>query len=185
MRLGTTVLGFAVAGALGLAQIKSLTLREIVDESDGAVYGQIVSSVVSKKVDAQHGELYFTTITIEGQRLTDGATTSVPVTFYGGFLNEEEGCWNSEAPAAEEVKVGNQIVAFYRWTDDMGGGMAANALYMAHGGLYRTLEGPSGAMVLGRGEGYAIDKNVRLTSLDTAVRKLHQEKLERKQEERR
>lgn len=182
-RLGALALGFALAGTLGLAQIKSLTLREIVDDSDHAVFGTIVDSQVSMRPDPEHGEFYFTTITIEGRRLTDGAVVSVPVTFYGGFLDEEHGYWNSEAPIADDVEVGNRVVAFYRWADDMGGGMPANALYMAHGGLYRSVEGPNGTMILGRGEGYAVDKNVRLTSLDGAVAKLHTEKLQRKEQQ--
>jgi hypothetical protein len=64
------------------------------------------------------------------------------------------------------------VVAFYRWTDDMGGGVPANALVAAHGGLYRTVEGPRGAAVLGRGEGYAVRSNRYLTDLESTVRRL-------------
>jgi hypothetical protein len=40
----------------------------------------------------------------------------------------------------------------------------------AHGGLYRTVDGLSDSVVLGRGAGYAIERNVKLTDLDKAVR---------------
>jgi len=68
------------------------------------------------------------------------------------------------------VQVGRRVVAFYRWADDMGGGFAANALVAAHGGIYRTVDGPLGAAVLGRGEGYAISANRRVADLESAVR---------------
>ena len=43
----------------------------------------------------------------------------------------------------------NRVVAFYKWLDNMGGDVAANGLYASHGGLYRVIDGPSGAVVLG------------------------------------
>ena len=80
--------------------------------------------------------------------------------------------FNSEAPAADDVKLGKRVVAFYRWADDIGGGVPANALVAAHGGLYRTVEGPRGPAVLGRGEGYAISSNRYVSQLESAVRLL-------------
>jgi hypothetical protein len=80
--------------------------------------------------------------------------------------------FNSEAPAADDVKVGKRVVAFYRWADDIGGGVSANALMAAHGGLYRTVDGPHGPAVLGRGEGYAITSNRFVAQLESAVRLL-------------
>ena len=97
---------------------------------------------------------------------------TVEVTYQGGFIDEENGVYNSEAPAADDVKIGNRVVAFYKWMDDMSGGVSANALMCAHGGLYRTATGPKGTMVLGRGQGYAISSNRSLETLDTQVRSL-------------
>ena len=36
---------------------------------------------------------------------------------------------NSEAPSADDVRIGNRVVAFYKWIDNMGGDLAGNALY--------------------------------------------------------
>lgn len=173
------ITAFGLAGlllaALGVAsaQIKSFTLEEMVQTADQSVYGQIIGSRVFRVVSPADGsEFYYTRITIQGRTLADGQPTTVDVTFRGGFLNETEGVFNSEAPAADDVKVGKRVVAFYRWADDMGGGVAANTLVAAHGGLYRTVEGPRGPAVLGRGEGYAIGANRKLEQLESSVRLL-------------
>lgn len=179
--LGALVL--ATLGTLGLAQIKEYTLQQMVDEVDNAVWGEIVGQRTFRVDDPVDGpELYYTTLTIEGVSLVDGSQVTVDVTYNGGFVSETEGVYNSEAPAADDVKVGNSIVAFYKW-DDLGGGVKANGLFAAHGGLYRTATGPKGPIALGRGTGYAIPRNVKLTDLSTAVAKLHAAKVERQQQE--
>jgi hypothetical protein len=170
-RLGLSAV--LLASALGLAahaQIRSFTLPEMVQTADQAVYGQILSSRVFRADSATEGpELYYTELVVQGMKLADGQPITVAVTFRGGFVSETEGVFNSEAPAADDVRVGKRIVAFYRWSDDLGGGVPANALVAAHGGLYRTVEGPHGAAVLGRGEGYAISANMRVEQLQSAV----------------
>ena len=94
------------------------------------------------------------------------------MTFAGGFVDAEHGVNNSEAPSADDVRIGNRVVAFYKWTSNMGGGLAANALYAAHGGLFRTFEARGGTVVQGRGEGYAIPTNVGLAQLEQNVKAL-------------
>ena len=163
----------ALLGAVGLSQIKEMTLPEMVADADHAVYGEITKShvfVVDHPVDGP--ELYFTTLTIEGRLVGDQTPVTVDVTFQGGFIDDERGVYNSEAPAADDVKIGNRVVAFYKWMDDMSGGVSANALMCAHGGLYRTMDGPKGTVVLGRGNGYAISSNRKVEALDLQVRNL-------------
>jgi len=169
-----TSLAFLVLLALGAstpAQIKRFTLEEIVHTADRAVYGQIVAAHAFRRDSATDGpELYYTTLTIAGRTLDDDRPITVDVTYRGGFVSATEGVFNSEAPSADDVQLGKKVVAFYRWVDDLGGGVPANALVAAHGGLYRTVEGPLGAAVLGRGPGYAVSANVRLEQLASAVR---------------
>jgi hypothetical protein len=97
---------------------------------------------------------------------------TVDVTYHGGFVSADEGVYNSEAPAEDDVLLGNQVVVFYSWSDNMGGDVAANAMMAAHGGLYRTLQGRGSATVLGRGAGYALERNVRLGDLDAEVTRI-------------
>ncbi|MFT7669301.1 MAG: hypothetical protein ACI8X5_002001, partial [Planctomycetota bacterium] len=83
--------------------------------------------------------------------------------------------WNSEAPSMDDIKIGNSVVVFHKWSDNMGGDLAGHSLFAAHGGLYRTVDGPSGKVVLGRGEGYAVSTNIKVEKLDsriTAIAKL-------------
>ncbi len=47
--------------------------------------------------------------------------------------------------------------------------VAGNALMAAHGGLYRTVQSPGDAVVLGRGEGYALTHNIKVGDLDRAI----------------
>jgi hypothetical protein len=171
--LGAGAAALALLSAIGLSQIKEMTLAEMVAEADGAVYGEITGShvfVVDSPVDGP--ELYFTTLTIEGRMVGTDTLVTKEVTFQGGFIDDEHGVYNSEAPAADDVKIGNRVVAFTKWQDDICGGVPGNALMCAHGGLYRTMDGPSGTMVLGRGEGYAISTNRRIEKLDSQVRTL-------------
>src|SRR5262245_17718666 len=174
-RVWCTALLLGALGAVSPAQIKRFTLEEMVQTADQAVQGQIIASRVTRVGNARDGEsFYYTTITIQGRNLATAVPLTVDVTFRGGVVSETEGVFNSEAPAAGETKLGKKVVAFYRWAEDMGGGMPANALVAAHGGLYRVVEGQRGAAVLGRGDGYAIQNNLRLAELETAVRLLKQ-----------
>ena len=165
----------AAGGAVGLAQIERLTLDDMVARTDNAVYGEIVAKQAFRVDDPVDGpELYFTTLTIEGRSLVDGKKITVDVTYHGGWVSEDEGVWNSEAPTEEETRVGKRVVAFYKWTNNMGGQVAANALFAAHGGLFRTQDGPQGTVVMGRGDGYAVRKNTAIADLDTAVTTIRQ-----------
>ena len=175
-----SALFLAALGLTSPAQIKSFTLEEMVQTADGAVYGQIVGSHVIRVDSAIDGpELYYTVLTLQGRTLADNVAITIDVYYRGGFVSATEGVFNSEAPAADDVALGKKIVAFYRWSGDLGGGQAGNALVAAHGGLYRTVDGPRGPAVLGRGEGYAVRANERVEQLAAAVQLLSAQKPKR------
>ena len=175
--LGAATAALALLGAIGLAQIRSANLSEMLTELNAnAVYGEITASKVIRVDDPIDGpELYFTTITVEGRSLGDATPITIDVTFAGGFINETEGVYNSEAPAAEAVKIGKRVVAFHKWQDNIGGGLAANALVCGHGGVFQTADGPKGTVVLGRGQGFAIPQNLKVGELDSAVTKIRKQ----------
>ena len=186
LTLALAGLALGTVASLGTAQIRALDLTEMIEVADGGLHATITNRRVFRVDHPVDGpELYYTTLTLEGTSLFDERPVTLDVTFPGGFLNEREGCFNSEAPSADDCKIGNEVVAFFTWRGDMGGGVAGNALVASHGGLYRTVPGPRGATVLGRGDGYAVDRNIKATDLGKAVRKLHVEKLERFEKERR
>jgi hypothetical protein len=171
--LALAALAVAALTAAGAAQIERLTLDQMVAKTDNSVLAEIVGRKVFRVDHPVDGpELYFTTLTLQGTSLRDGKPVTVDVTYPGGFIDEEHGVHNSEAPSADDVKLGNTVVAFYKWSDNLGGDVRGNALYASHGGLYRTVAGPTGSVVLGRGEGYAIDKNKSVANLQSAVRSI-------------
>ena len=164
------------AATLGIAQIERLDLPTMLQKADDAIYGTITHSEVIRIDHPVDGpELYYTHIPVEGRSLSTGATESKVITFHGGFIDDENGVYNSESPSADDVRIGAEVVAFYVWTDNMGGDLAGNAMYAGHGGVYRTIKGRKGTVVLGRGEGYAVSKNITLTDLDAEVSRLTRE----------
>jgi len=159
-----------LAASLAAAQIERLDLGQMVNRTDNAVHGRIVEKEVIRIDSPTDGpELYFTHLTVEGVSLYDGKKIRVPVTFGGGFVSPEEGVHNSEAPSADETRIGTEVVVFYKWSDNMGGGLAANALYAWHGGIYRVAETQNGPVVLGKGDGFAIESNVRVPDLRVQI----------------
>jgi hypothetical protein len=145
----------------------------MVAKTDGSVHGTITAREVIRIDHPIDGpELYYTHLTIEGTSLENGQKTSVVVTYPGGWIDDEQGVNNSEAPAEDDVKIGNEIVAFYKWSDNMGGDLAANALYASHGGLYQVVSGRTQQVVLGQGEGYAVSSNIALGDLGQQVKSL-------------
>ncbi len=163
----------AIAAVLGTAQIERLDLAQMVQKSDDGLIGTIVNRTVIRIDHPVDGpELYFTSLTIEGRSLSTNQPTVVDVWFGGGFINETEGVFNSEAPSMDDQRIGNQVVAFYAHEENMGGDLSGNGLVAWHGGLYRTFESRQGTIVQGRGNGYAVPTNVRLVDLDAQVKAL-------------
>lgn len=164
------LLALALAAAAAPAQILRLDLDGMIERTDNAVFAEIVDRHVFRVDDPIDGpELYYTTLTLRGRSLMDDTQMTVRVTYPGGFISETEGVWNSEAPTMDDTRVGNRVVAFYKWSDNLGGRVAANALYTSHGGIYRTVESADQTVVMGRGNGYAIENNVKLTDLRSAI----------------
>ncbi len=163
----------AFAGGEVTAQIERLDLARMLAKSDNSLIGTIVGKDVIRIDHPVDGpELYFTTLTVQGTSLKDGKALTVDITFPGGFIDNENGVYNSEAPSADDIKTGNRVVVFYKWSENMGGDLAANALYASHGGIYRTFDNRKDVVVQGRGEGYATSANVSLTQLKQDVQRL-------------
>jgi hypothetical protein len=173
-KLFAAAAALVASATLAWASIQRLDLATMMQVADNAIVGTITQREtirIDHPVDGQ--ELYFTALTIEGHSLKDDKNVTVDVWFGGGFVDPKHGVHNSEAPSDDDQKVGNKVVAFYRWEENMGGDHAGNALYAWHGGLFRTFEARNGkTIVQGRGDGYAIPANVELGELATQVKAL-------------
>jgi hypothetical protein len=162
--------GLALLAALGGAQIERLDLGQMVAGPDKPGGGGLrATQLVGIDHPTDGPELYFTHLKVEGVSLRDGKPVATTVSFPGGFLTPEQGVHNSEAPSADEVKVGNEVVVFYKWSDNMGGELASNALYASHGGIYQVAKSRKGEVALGKGEGYAIAANVTVSDLKSQI----------------
>ncbi|MBA2556483.1 MAG: hypothetical protein H0V12_03925 [Chloroflexi bacterium] len=165
--------GLALLGAasFAVAQIERLDLSKMVERADHAVFGTIVDHqviVIDHEIDGP--ELYYTHLTLEGFDLATNEERTVVVSYAGGFIDAQNGVYNSEAPPADAVRLGSRAVVFYAYTENMGGDLAANAIYASHGGLYQTVTGRGGdVVVLGQGDGYAISQNIALHELQERV----------------
>lgn len=164
--------------ALAWASIQRHDLASMLKVADNVVLGTITQREtirIDHPVDGP--ELYFTALTIEGRSLKDNQNVTVDVWFGGGFVDSDHGVHNSEAPSDDDQKIGNKVVAFYRWEPNMGGDHAGNALIAWHGGLFRTFEARNGkTIVQGRGDGYAIPLNLEVGELGTQVQALWKQK---------
>jgi len=174
--LGLSALCVAMSAWAASAQIQRLDLRTMISKSDDAVVGQIVGKKVFRVDHPVAGpDLFYTTITVQGRSLVHGKMAQVEVTYPGGFITPEEGVYNSEAPTEDETRIGNEVVLFYFWNDNMGGDVAGNMLQALHGGIYRVVKTTGGQVTLGKGDGYAIEQNWKLVDLDREITRLHDE----------
>jgi hypothetical protein len=168
----------AIAALVGLAaiataQIVRLDLPKMMASSDDVVYGTIRNKHVIRIDHPVDGpELYFTTLTIQGRSLKTDLPVTVDVTHMGGFVDATHGSFNSEAPSADDERLGSQVVCFYKHCDNMGGDLEGNSIVAWHGGIYRTFERRGSVIVQGRGDGYAVPTNVALTDLGTQIKTL-------------
>ena len=170
-----SALALVLGSALCWASIEKLSLPQMVQRIDNAIYGEILSKrVETVALPDGSGEMFFTTLTIKGTSLLNNAASTIEISYPGGFLDEEHGVYNSEEPSADDVRIGNRVVAFYKWSPDMGGGFASNALYASHGGLFRTFVSRKGqTIVQGRGPGYAVATNQLLSGLEKQAQELY------------
>ena len=179
-RVWLAAVALALCASPAPAGIERLDLAKMLERAETALHGEITSARVFRAFDERTSTpFYFTLLVIVGESLLDGSPLTQEVTVYGGYLSEEEGASYSEAPAADDIRVGNTVVGFTKWTDDMGAGVAGHCFYASHGGVYRVVVDSKDSTVLGRGAGYAIERNVKLSSLRSSISEVQKERIER------
>jgi hypothetical protein len=159
----------AAAGGLLLATpglgagVVRYDLPKIVRETEGAVVGTILEVTATERVGEGWGPWIFTHVRIQGENLYTGEAEEVVVSFLGGTL-EGRVTVSPDAPSPGDLRLGRRVVAFYAFSPTMGG-TGMTSLAGSHAGLFRVEGGPRGEIVLGRGEGYAIEKTRALGTL--------------------
>lgn len=151
-----------LAPAASARVVEWLDLPKMVGKTNAAVAGTIVD-VTGAEVTMNGVSEIVTRVTVRGENLYTGREEEIVVTFLGGRTRDKES-WCAESPSSRETRVGTRALVFSK-SCRTAEGMDYNSLYAGFGGLFRVEGGPRGDVVLGRGEGFAVEKNVRVADL--------------------
>jgi len=145
------------------ACIEALTLEQMVAKTDMAVEGTVTGVRTTAYTPPGDHELIYTILTIEGEDLYSGKPTTLEAAFLGGVYKGRNGNVTS-MPHPSEYAVGSHVVVFSApvqgWGPEIG-----RCVYAAMGGIFREIPTPRGPVIQGKGEGFAIDRNVPLAEL--------------------
>jgi len=157
----------------GSACIEELDLAQMISRTDSAVQGTITDVRTTAYTPADGVQLIYTILTVEGEDLYTGQSTSVEAAFLGGTYKGESMTVTS-MPAPADYRLGNDVVIF-RGAVEGWGPEIDHCVYASMGGIFRTIDTKKGLVVLGKGEGFAVDGNVRVSALKKSIRNLRQE----------
>ena len=119
------------------------SLNELVRVSDNAVWGRVIArrEVLSEGEEAQR----FTILEVEGESIFNGRPIRVELTL---------------PPSKTLPAIGDELVAFYRWTADLEAGIDGNQLSDGANALYASKRDAQGrAIVCGAGNGKALERD--------------------------
>lgn len=170
MRLTKWACALAVAAIAVLplgAAIKAMTLKELMEITTDVVQAKIVGKDTLTMDRPYEGAVY-TQLHIQGVSLRTGEKVDQVVVFHGSHdLGERYVI--SEQPELQDVRVGSEGVFF----------IADETLPVAHhllhnwASVYRVERGFGEPVVMGKGEGSAFEKNVKLVDARERVRSAH------------
>lgn len=154
---------------VGRACIEELTLAQMVAKTDAAVRGTITDVRTVRFTPPGDDRLIFTILTVEGTDIYTGQARTLNAAFLGG-TNQGESMMVTSMPAPSEYRLGNQVLVFSGPVEGWGPEID-RCVYASMGGIYREIASKQGPIFLGKGEGFALDHNVRLADLQVAVAK--------------
>lgn len=165
--LASLAVGLVLTGG-ALACIEALTLDQMVQKTDAAVRGTITGVHSVLYVAAEDDRRIYTVLTVEGTDLYSGEPRTLEAAFLGGTYGGET--MNVTCmPSPADTRAGNQVVVFSAPVEGWGPEVD-RCVYAAMGGIFREIATPAGPVVLGKGEGTAIEKNTRLADLQAGIR---------------
>ena len=154
---------------VGRACIEELTLAQMVAKTDAAVRGTITDVRTVRFTPPGDDRLIFTILTVEGTDIYTGQARTLNAAFLGGTY-QGESMMVTSMPAPSEYRLGNQVLVFSGPVEGWGPEIE-RCVYASMGGIYREIASKQGPIFLGKGEGFALDRNVRLADLQLAVAK--------------
>ena len=153
----------------GNACIEELDLQNMISKTDVAVQGTITDVRTVKYTPENDDLLIYTIVTIEGTSLYDNSQITVDAAFLGGTF-EGESMMVTSMPAPSEYRLGNDVVVFSGTVQGWGPDID-RCVYASMGGIFRTIDSRKGAVVLGKGKGFAIEGNQLVSTLISDIAK--------------
>lgn len=156
----------ALLAAAISAQVLQLTLREMLARVDSAVMGEVVQKTTWRgPVEGFNDDPEFTTIIVSGEDLVTGKQVQREITYFGSDARPV-----SEMPNERETRVGARGLYFSEPVNTPWGGREKlNSLTTAQNGVFALEAGPKGDVIIGKGEGTAIEKSVFAADLRKEV----------------
>ncbi len=161
--LGGIFLAGILAG-VAHAAIKAFSLEEMARTADGCVAGRITAREGFLLETEELGTLYMTRLTIEGKELFTGAPAKIQVCYFGGTVDGVTVRCSTQPPD-RDTGPGTRVVAFHKFEKAFG----VRLLVAQFGGIYRIEKGAKGDVVLGKGAGMAVARNMLLSDLEAAL----------------
>ncbi len=151
-------------GAAAFADVMALDLKTMVQKyADVAVVGTIEAVTYSVFPLDDGSPAGYTNLLVKGENLYTGQPETVTASFVGGFIDGQR-IYSAEEPSAAETRVGRKVVVFTSpWPSK--GNAPPRCLVAQHAGIFTVQPGPQGEVVLGKGEGFAVERNVLLATL--------------------
>lgn len=166
--LGSALAGLVLAGTTAYACIEALDLNKMVSKTDVAVRGTITNVRTVKYTPPGDDRIVYTLVTVEGEDLYTGQPRTIEAGFVGGSFGGDSMMVTS-MPAPADYRVGSKVVAFSAPVQGWGPEVS-RCLYASYGGLFKEISTKNGSVVLGKGDGFAIEKNVAVDDLRAQIR---------------
>ncbi|MCB9897849.1 MAG: hypothetical protein H6825_07595 [Planctomycetes bacterium] len=170
MRLSKWAGALAVAAIVALplgAAIKAMSLKELMEITSDVVQARIVGKD-TLTIDRPYEGAIYTQLHIQGVSLRTGEKVDEMVVFHGSH-DLGEAYTISEQPELQDVRVGGEAVFFIANETEP----VEHHLLHGLGNVYRIERGFGEPVVIGKGEGFAFVKNVKLVDARQQVRDAH------------
>ena len=174
MRLSKSIaiaLGLALVAIPAVAQIKAMTLKELMGVTTEAVDARIVAKSTFKMDWPTEGAVY-TRLSIEGTSLRTQQPVKTDVVFLGSHDPADQ-FGTSEMPNVQDTRVGSEAVIFFNGNDPQVPGKLNRVFDLSC--VYRVEQSFGAPVVMGKGEGAAFPENMKLDDVRTQVRTAHLE----------
>ena len=180
MRVTSLVVALVATLALALptpASIQAMDLGQLMTATSKTIHGTITAREVVKLAHPWPDAVY-TQLTITGENARTGEREQVKVLFHGSHDARDQ-YTISEMPTLQDTRVGSEVIAFYSPRKDMEGRHLLSNL----GGVFRVERAFGQPVVLGKGQGFAFEKNEKLQVARDRIRVMHLELLKFKQQQ--